>query len=182
MIAVMLALTLAAAPEAPIQRIVVDGELKVEVVVGKRRSVEAAGPGTEVVGPKDGVLRLVATAPAVAPRGAAASPRGEGARGTTRVFVDAAVLEVEALRGAHVRVLGERVAGLTLSAAQTSRLDASALFAKKLSVTARDAARVRARGEDVLVRASRAAQVVLLGKPKTLEKSVADAARLIVEP
>lgn len=199
MIAAVLALAIAAAPEGPIQRVVVDGDLRVEVVVGKRRGVEAAGPGVEVLGPTGGVLRLVVARPvgalpvagppvdgppAGAPRGgnAPALPRGEVARGTTRVFVDATSLEIEALRGARVRILGERVEALTLHAAQTSRLDASALLARKLSVSARDASRVRARGESVEVRASRAAQVVLLGKPKSLEKSVADAARLSIEP
>lgn len=204
MIAAVLALAIAAAPEGPIQRVVVDGELRVEVVVGKRRGVEAAGPGVEVLGPTEGVLRLVVArpvaalpvagppvdgtpvgAPPVGARrggGAAAAPRAEVARGTTRVFVDATSLEIEALRGARVRILGERVEALTLHAAQTSRLDASALLARKLSVSARDASRVRARGESAEVRASRAAQVVLLGKPKSLEKSVADAARLSIEP
>lgn len=170
MITALLTLALAAAPDAPIERLIVSGDLKVELVVGKQRGVEVRGEGVEVVGPKDGVLQLSAIA------------RGEAPRPTVRVLVDGRQLSLEVSRGAQLRASGERLDALTVKAEHTSRVDVAALAVRALTIHASQAARVRARGETVALTATRSAQVVLVGRPKKLAEDVRDAARLTVEP
>lgn len=170
MIAALFTLCLAAAPDAVIQRIDVEGEVKVELVVGKQRGVEVRGEGVEVIGPKDGALTLRAPA------------RGDGARPLVRVLVNGPKLELVIRRGAHLRASGEPLAALTVSAEHTSRVDVAALSVKVLTINANQAARVRARGENVKVSAGKSAHVVLLGKPAKLTQDVRDAARVTFEP
>lgn len=166
-------LLLAAAPDvpaaAPINAIVVEGDVRVELVVGNERGVEVVGDGIEVGGPHNGRLRV--TAPA----------RAGGPRATVRVRVDARTLELVVQRGAQLRAHGERLEALTLEVRHTSRVDVAALACKTLALVASEAARVRARGETVTVRADRSAQVVLVGKPIKLTQDVRGAARLTFE-
>ena len=170
----IMALCLAAAPdEAPsaaINDVVVEGDVRVELSVGKERGVEVLGEGVEIVGPKDGHLRVTAAA------------RAGGPRPTVRVRVDTSVLSLGLQRGAQLRATGERLESLTLDVRHTSRADVAALAVKTLVVSASEAARVRARGDNVTVRADRSAQITLAGKPKKLTQSVRGAARLTVEP
>ncbi|MBI1948423.1 MAG: hypothetical protein HYS27_22240 [Deltaproteobacteria bacterium] len=174
MSALVLALCLTSAPELPatppITALAVEGDVKVELVVGAKRGVEVLGGGVEVTGPVDGRLRV--TAPV----------RAGGGRPTVRVRVDGAALEVTVQRGAQLRAAAGRLDALTLEARHTSRADVASLTVKTLVVTASEAARVRARGEIVTVRAERTAQVSLAAKPKKLVQDVRDAARVTVEP
>ena len=170
MSAALLALFLAAAPDAPLAMVSVDGDVKVELVVGKDRGVEVQGDGVEVQGPAGGKLTVSARA------------RAEGPRPTVQVRVDARTLTLTVQRGAQVRARGERLDALSLEVGHTSKADTAALMATTLTVRASQAARVRARGELVTVTADRSAQVVLVGKPKKLTQDVRDAARVVVEP
>lgn len=164
----LLALWLAASADGPVARLDVQGDLRVEVVVGPRRGVEVRGEGIEVVGPKDGVLQLRALA------------RGDTPRPTARVYVEGPALHVVAGRGVVVKVSGERLEALTLDVTHTSRVDSDAVAVRNLTVTASEAARVRARGDVVVVTATRSAQVILLSRPKKLTQNVRDAARVTV--
>ena len=170
----LIAVCLAAAPDAqasaPINAIVAEGDVKVELSVGRERGVEVLGDGVELDGPTDGRLRV--TAPARAP----------GQRPTVRVRVDGRALAVTLQRGAQLRATGDRLDSLTLEARHTSRADVAALVVKTLVINASEAARVRARGDIVTVHADRSAQVTLAGKPGKLAQDVRGAARLTIEP
>ncbi|OGQ17064.1 MAG: hypothetical protein A2138_05825 [Deltaproteobacteria bacterium RBG_16_71_12] len=173
MSALLLAVCLTAAPEAPaapvITSLAIEGDVRVDLVVGVGRGVEVLGGGVDVVGPADGRVRV--TAPL----------RASGARPTVRVQVAGPTLEVTVQRGAQLRDSAGRLESLTIEARHTSRVDVAALAVRSLVVTASEAARVRARGEQVTLRAQRTAQVTLAGKPKKLAQDVRDAARLTIE-
>jgi hypothetical protein len=168
--AALLVLVATKAPDAPLTEIDVDGDVKLEIVVGRERGVDAPPAGLTVTGPLDGRVMVVAP------------QHAEGPRATQRVRADGRTLRVVARLGAQVVLRGDRLDALALEAAHTSRIDAAQVAARALDIKASQAARVRARGDVVTVHADQSAQVVLAGKPGRLSQDVRDAARVTVEP